>query len=152
MRRWSLVLALLLLSSLLLATAAYAKEIERTGTLWAKGAGVAVLRGGGEVTIQGRGVGLVIVTGAETLTAQGDGSADVRGQDRVHRPREGHSLLPRPRGLHHKWPSGVVEPPGRLAGTGSGRVKPTSLSLPGGSALEALPPLLWGCHRGEGVG
>jgi len=49
MRRWFLVLAtLLLLATLALATAAYAKEIEGTGTLWAKGAGVAVLRGDGE--------------------------------------------------------------------------------------------------------
>jgi len=53
--------------------AAYAKEIEGTGTLWAKGAGVAVLRGDGEVTIEGRGAGIVMVTGAETLTAQGHG-------------------------------------------------------------------------------
>jgi len=47
MRRWFLVLAALLLLGLALATAAYAKEIEGTGTPWAKGAGVAVVRGDG---------------------------------------------------------------------------------------------------------
>jgi len=74
MRRWFLALAaLLLLAGLALATAAYAREIEGRGSLWAKGAGVAVLRGDGEVTIEGHGAGVVIVTGAQTLTAQGHG-------------------------------------------------------------------------------
>jgi len=80
MRRWFLVLAALLLLGLALATAAYAKEIEGTGTLWAKGAGVAVVRGDGEVTIEGCGAAVVIVTGAETLAAQGHGR-------RFERPR-----------------------------------------------------------------
>ena len=74
MRRWSLVLVvLLLLAGLVLASAVYAKEIEGRGTLWARGAGVAVLRGDGEVTIEGRRVGVVIVTGAENLIAEGHG-------------------------------------------------------------------------------
>jgi hypothetical protein len=64
MRRWFLVLVVLLLLAGL-ATAAYAKEIEGRGTLWGRGAGVAVLRGDGEVTIEGRRVGVVIVTGGE---------------------------------------------------------------------------------------
>jgi len=72
MRRWFLVLAaVLVVGGLALASTAYAKEIEGTGTLWAKGAGVAVLWGDGEVTIQGCGAGVVIVTGAESLTSQG---------------------------------------------------------------------------------
>ncbi len=74
MRRWFLVLVvLLLLAGLVLATAAYAKEIEGRGTLWGRGAGVAVLRGAGEVTIEGRRVGVVIVTGAESLVAESHG-------------------------------------------------------------------------------
>ena len=64
MRRWFLVLVVLLLLAGL-ATTAYAKEIEGRGTLWGRGAGVAVLRGDGEVTIEGRRVGVVIVTGGE---------------------------------------------------------------------------------------
>lgn len=51
------------------AIAAYAKGIEGTVTLRAKGAGVAVLRGDGEVTIEGRGAEVVIVSTAETLIA-----------------------------------------------------------------------------------
>ncbi|MCJ7667464.1 MAG: hypothetical protein MUP04_04125, partial [Anaerolineae bacterium] len=47
------LVVLLLLAGLVLATAAYVKEIEGRGTLWGRGAGVAVLRGDGDVTIEG---------------------------------------------------------------------------------------------------
>ncbi len=66
---WAVVVAL----CLPLASAVSAEEISGTGTIWAKGAGVAVLRGDGEITIRAHGVGMVWIKDANTLEASGRG-------------------------------------------------------------------------------
>jgi hypothetical protein len=67
------LLALLLVLTLPLASSASAEGFSGTGTIWAQGAGIAFLRGSGEVEIQGHGVGIVWVKDAETLEARGEG-------------------------------------------------------------------------------
>ena len=72
-KRSMIVLAALLVLALLLTSTVSAEEISGTGTIWAKGAGLAILRGTGEVDIQGHGVGIVWVKDAETIEASGEG-------------------------------------------------------------------------------
>ncbi|TKJ30872.1 MAG: hypothetical protein CEE40_03260 [Chloroflexi bacterium B3_Chlor] len=67
------LIAVLVALSLPLASTASADEISGTGTIWAKGAGLAILRGDGEIEIEGHGVGVVWIKGAETLEASGKG-------------------------------------------------------------------------------
>ncbi len=73
MKRTTLLLAAVVALSLPLALTASAEEISGTGTIWAKGAGLAVLRGHGEIEIEGHGVGVVWVKDAEMLQASGRG-------------------------------------------------------------------------------
>ncbi|MFQ6013933.1 MAG: hypothetical protein ACE5NP_00640 [Anaerolineae bacterium] len=74
MKKRMLILVLVaLVASLGFATVAAAKTIEGTGTLTAKGAGIAVVHGDGSVEIQGHGVGVVWVKNAESLEAHGHG-------------------------------------------------------------------------------
>jgi hypothetical protein len=68
-----IVLAGLLVLTLLFTSTVSAEEISGTGTIWATGAGLAILRGTGEVDVQGHGVGIVWVKSAETLEASGEG-------------------------------------------------------------------------------
>ena len=72
-KRGIVLIALLLALTLPLTSAASADEFSGTGTIWAQGAGLALLRGSGEVEIQGHGVGIVWVKDAETLEASGEG-------------------------------------------------------------------------------
>jgi hypothetical protein len=74
MKKRNVVLMVLLLTlTLPLASTASADQFSGTGTIWAQGAGLAFLRGSGEVEIQGHGVGIVWVKDAETLEAAGEG-------------------------------------------------------------------------------
>jgi len=70
-----LVLSLIIVSMTLAIPggAAANKIIQGRGTLWAKGHGLAILKGTGTVLVEGKGAGYVWVKGAETLTAQGEG-------------------------------------------------------------------------------
>ncbi len=72
-KRTIILLAVLLALSLSLASTASADEISGTGTIWAKGVGLAILRGDGEINIQGHGVGIIWIKNAETLDATGHG-------------------------------------------------------------------------------
>jgi hypothetical protein len=72
-RRTIVLLALLLALTLPLASVASADQFSGTGTIWAKGAGLAIVRGDGEVEIEGHGVGFVWIKDAETLEASGHG-------------------------------------------------------------------------------
>ncbi len=72
-KRTIILVAMLLALSLSLASTASADEISGTGTIWAKGVGLAILRGDGEINIQGHGVGIIWIKNAETLDATGHG-------------------------------------------------------------------------------
>jgi len=72
-RRTIVSLALLLALTLPLASVASADQFSGTSTIWAKGAGLAIVRGDGEVEIEGHGVGSVWIKDAETLEASGHG-------------------------------------------------------------------------------
>ena len=72
-KRTIVLLTVLVAVSLPLASVATAEEFSGTGTIWAKGAGLAILRGDGEIEIEGHGVGVVWIKGAETLEASGNG-------------------------------------------------------------------------------
>ncbi|MFQ6059024.1 MAG: hypothetical protein ACE5MB_09135 [Anaerolineae bacterium] len=72
-KRILILVAVAVLASLALTTVASAKTFEGTGTLWAKGAGIARVHGDGRVEVQGRGIGAVWVKGAEILEAHGRG-------------------------------------------------------------------------------
>lgn len=72
-KRTTLLLAVVVALSLPLASSASAEEITGTGTIWAKDAGLAVLRGHGEIDIEAHGVGVVWVKDAERLEASGRG-------------------------------------------------------------------------------
>ena len=72
-KRTIVLLAVLVAVSLPLASVASADELNGTGTIRAKGAGLAIVRGDGEVDIEARGVGLVWIKDAETLEASGHG-------------------------------------------------------------------------------
>lgn len=72
-KRTIVLLAVLVAVSLPLASVATAEEFGGTGTIWAKGAGLAILRGDGEIEIEGHGVGVVWIKDAETLEASGNG-------------------------------------------------------------------------------
>lgn len=72
-KRSVIVLAALLVLALLLTSTVRAEEIGGRGTISARGAGLAILRGTGEVDIEGHGVGVVWVKDAETLEASGEG-------------------------------------------------------------------------------
>ena len=73
MKRTTLLLAVVVALSLPLAFTASAEEISGTGTIWAKGAGLAVLRGDGKIEIGAHGVGVVWIKDAERLEASGRG-------------------------------------------------------------------------------
>ena len=74
MKRRSIVVAGVAIAlALLLTSTASAEEISGTGTLSARGAGLAILRGTGDVQVAGHGVGIVWVKDAETLEASGEG-------------------------------------------------------------------------------
>jgi hypothetical protein len=64
---WAPVVAL----CLPLASPVGAGEISGTGTIWAKGAGLAILRGNGEIVIRAHGVGIVWIKDANSLEASG---------------------------------------------------------------------------------
>ena len=49
------------------------RVIRGRGALWAKGSGLAILKGTGTIVVEGKGVGSVWVKGAELLVAQGEG-------------------------------------------------------------------------------
>lgn len=81
-KRTVVLLVLLVAMSLPLASVASADEFSGTGHIWAKGAGLAILRGDGEVEIERHGVGFVWIKGAETLQANGGGHKwEVPGSD-----------------------------------------------------------------------
>jgi hypothetical protein len=74
MKRRSIVAVWIVIAlALLMTSAAGAEEFSGTGTISARGAGLAILRGSGEVQIDGHGVGIVWVKNAETLEASGEG-------------------------------------------------------------------------------
>ena len=73
MKRATLLLAVVVALSLPVASTASAEGISGTGSIWAKGAGFAVLRGEGEIEIEAHGVGVVWVKDAERLEALGRG-------------------------------------------------------------------------------
>jgi len=73
MRTRTIVLLVAVALCLLLAPTASAEQFGGTGTIWAKGAGLAILRGDDEIEIHAHGVGVVWVKAAETLEASGRG-------------------------------------------------------------------------------
>ena len=73
MRTRTIVLLVAVALCLLLAPTASAEQFGGTGTIWAKGAGLAILRGDGEIEIEGHGVGVVWIRNAETLEASDNG-------------------------------------------------------------------------------
>jgi hypothetical protein len=74
MKKRSLIVSVLVIALVLSLTAtASAEEIGGRGTIRAEGVGLAILRGSGEVQIQGHGAGLVWVKDAESLEASGEG-------------------------------------------------------------------------------
>ena len=73
MRRSISIAAAVLVLGLLVATAVSADYVEGTGTLRARGAGIARVAGDGHVDIRGHGVGTVWVRNAEELSASGRG-------------------------------------------------------------------------------
>jgi len=72
-KRVLILVAVAVLASLALTTVASAKTVEGTGTLWARGAGIAKVHSDGSVKVRGCGVGTVWVKGAECLEAHGVG-------------------------------------------------------------------------------
>lgn len=72
-KRILILVAAAVLASLALTAVASAETIEGTGTLWARGAGIAKVHGDGSVKVRGCGVGTVWVKGAEHLEAHGIG-------------------------------------------------------------------------------
>ncbi len=72
-RRSIVVVGIVIALVLLMTSTASAEEFSGTGTLSARGAGLAILRGSGEVQIDGHGVGIVWVKSGETLEASGEG-------------------------------------------------------------------------------
>jgi len=72
-KRTIILIAVLLALSLPAASTVSAKGISGTGTLWAKGAGLAIVHGDGEIEIEGHGVGMVWIKNADTLEASGNG-------------------------------------------------------------------------------
>lgn len=66
---WAAVVAL----CLPLAPPVSAGEISGTGTIWAKGAGLAIPHGHGEIVIRAHGVGIVWIKDANSLEASGRG-------------------------------------------------------------------------------
>lgn len=72
-KRAMILMAVLLVLSLGLASAASADEVRGSGSIWAKGVGVARVRGHGEIRIHCHGAGIVSVKDAGTLRATGDG-------------------------------------------------------------------------------
>jgi hypothetical protein len=72
-KRIIVLVGLTLALTLLMAPTASAEEISGTGTISARGAGLAILRGSGEVEIEGHGAAIVWVKDAETLEASGQG-------------------------------------------------------------------------------
>jgi len=73
MRRFVKIAVLVLVLGLLASTVVSAETVEGTGTITARGAGVARVHGSGTVDIRGHGVGTVWVRNAETLKASGRG-------------------------------------------------------------------------------
>ena len=74
MNRSSIIAAALLITLVLSTTpTATAEELGGRGSIWAEGIGLAILRGSGEVQIQGHGAGLVWVKDAESIEASGEG-------------------------------------------------------------------------------
>jgi len=73
MKRFMSIGMVVLVLSLLLATAVSADYVEGTGTIRARGAGIARIVGDGRVDIRGHGVGTVWVRNAEELSASGRG-------------------------------------------------------------------------------
>lgn len=71
MRRSMSIAAAFLVLGLLVATAVSADVVEGTGTLRARGAGIARVAGDGRVEIREHGVGTVWVRNAEELSALG---------------------------------------------------------------------------------
>ncbi len=72
-KRTIILLAMLLALSLGLVSTASAGEISGTGTIWAKGVGLAILRGDGEIELEVHGAGVVWINNTETLEASGRG-------------------------------------------------------------------------------
>jgi len=72
-RRSIVVVGMAIALVLLMTSTASAEEISGTGTLSARGAGLAILRGAGEVQVDGHGIGIVWVKDAQTLEASGKG-------------------------------------------------------------------------------
>jgi len=72
-RRIIVVVGIVIALVLLMASTATAEEFSGTGTLSARVEGLAILRGTGEVSVDGHGVGIVWVKSAETLEASGEG-------------------------------------------------------------------------------
>lgn len=72
-KRILILVTIAVLASLALTAVASAETLEGTGTLWARGVGIAKVHGDGSVKIRGCGVGTVWVKGAETLEAHGVG-------------------------------------------------------------------------------
>ena len=73
MKRLTKIAAVALVLGLLAAIAVSALVIEGTGTLKARGAGIARVSGDGTMDIRGHGVGTVWVRNAETLSSSGRG-------------------------------------------------------------------------------
>ena len=72
-RRATILMAVLLVLSLGLASAASADELDGSGTIWAKGVGQARVSGHGEIRVRCHGAGIVWVKNAEVLRATGNG-------------------------------------------------------------------------------
>ncbi len=65
--KWTLVLVVVMVVSLLIPAVAFADQGGGTGTLVAQGDGLAGLRGGGQVTISGRGVLYIKDSGGDAV-------------------------------------------------------------------------------------
>ncbi len=68
-KRTILLWAVVVVLCLPLASTVSAEELSGTGTIWGKGAGLALLRGDGEIAIRAHGVGIVWIKNANTLEA-----------------------------------------------------------------------------------
>jgi len=73
MKRFVKIVAVVLVLGLLTTAVVSAEQVEGTGSIRAKGAGIARVQGNGRVNIRGHGVGTVWVRDAETLQASGNG-------------------------------------------------------------------------------
>ncbi len=74
MKKWTMVLmAVLLVLSVAAPSTASAEGVSGSGTIWANGAGQAMLSGHGEIRIHCHGAGIVLVKNVETLRAMGHG-------------------------------------------------------------------------------